>query len=173
MKKLMMAFAVIAFASATQAAAVSWYLEKDTPKTFGNLTAYVVNGSDYSAVVALLTAGGASVATDFNAYVIDSVGLNSRGAGSSNSVGVSGTTLAWFIFNGDTIADGGAYNTTGAIDVSAYIFTPPESSPGDLALTVDSFTTRDAPIGNVIPEPTSGLLVLIGIAGLALKRKRA
>ena len=172
MKKLIIGACAILCATALHAAAVSWALEKDTPKTFGNLTAYVVNGSDYATVVSLLTAGGTDVATDFNGYVIDSVALNSRGAGASNTVGVTGDSLAWFIFAGDTIADGSTYSTTGAIDVSGYKFTPPESAPGDLPLTVDSFGTKGAPIGNV-PEPTSGLLMLLGMAGLALRRRRA
>ena len=35
----------------------------------------------------------------------------------------------------------------------------------------DRKSLTDAPV--IIPEPTSGLLMLIGMAGLALKRKRA
>lgn len=174
MKKLIMAVAAVAFAATVQAAQCSWGLEKDSAKTYGNLTAYVINGSDFSTVVALLTTGGESVATDFNTYVIDSVALNSRGAGGSEATGMTGSTLAWFIFEGDSIADGSTYDTTGAIDVSAYTYTPPESSPGEFTFTVDSFTTKGSPIGgSVIPEPTSAMLVLIGVAGLALKRRRA
>lgn len=172
MKKLIIATFAIVCATVVQAASVSWSLEKDTPKTYGNLTAYVINGSDFATVAALLTTGGATVATDFNGYVIDSVGLNSRGAGGSNTAGVTGNSLAFFIFAGDSIADGSTYSTTGAIDVSAYVYDPPASAPGDLALTVDSFGTKGAPIGNV-PEPTSGLLMLLGMAGLALRRRRA
>lgn len=177
MKKLIMAAAAVALATTLQAASCSWGLEKDSAKTYGNLTAYVINGSDFATVVALLTTGGEDVATDFNSYVINSVALSSRGAGGSRADDMTGTTLAWFIFEGNSIADGSTYDTTGAIDVSAYMFTPPESSPGEFTFTVDSFTTKGAPIGGstppVIPEPTTGLLVLLGVAGLALKRKRA
>ena len=175
MKKLIIGLVAVAFATTVHAASAAWGLEKDTNKTFGNLTAYVVNGSDYATVAALLTAGGSSVATDFNAYVIDSVALNSRGAGSSIAEGVTGTTLAWFIFDGDQIKDGSSYSATGAMDVSAYVYTPPQSSPGEYTFTVDAFATRGAPIGgsSPVPEPTSGLLMLLGVAGLALKRKRA
>ncbi len=173
MKKIIIAAAAIAFATTLQAAQCLWGLEKDSAKTYANLTAYAINGSDFATVVALLTTGGESVATDFNSYVINSAALNSRGGGGNTAEGMTGTTLAWFIFAGDSIADGSTYDTTGALDVSAYTFNPPQSSPGEFTFTVDSFTTKGAPIGNVIPEPTSGLLVLIGIAGLALKRKRA
>lgn len=171
MKKLIIGTLAVAFAATVQAASVAWSLEKDSAKTFGNLTAYVINGSDYAAVTALLTTGGESVATDFNAYVIDSVGLSARGAGGGEATGVTGTSLAWFIFADDKIQDGSSYSTTGAMDVSAYVYTPPQSSPGEFMFTVDSFATKGAPIGNV-PEPTSGLLMLLGMAGLALKRKR-
>lgn len=172
MKKLIIGVAAVAFAATVHAASAAWGLEKDSAKTFGNLTAYVINGSDYATVTALLTTGGDSVATDFNGYVIDSVALNSRGAGSSIADGMTGTSLAWFIFADDKIQDGSSYSTTGAMDVSAYVYTPPASSPGEFMFTVDSFTTRGAPIGNV-PEPTSGLLMLLGMAGLALRRRRA
>lgn len=172
MKKLIIGVVAVVFATTVHAAATLWGLEKDSEKTFGGLTAYVINGSDYSAVVDLLTAGGATVATDFNSYVIDSVALNSRGAGSSTADGMTGTSLAWFIFAGDSIADGSTYSTTGATDVSAYVYTPPASSPGEYTFTVDAFTTKGAPIGGgSIPEPTSGLLVLLGVAGLALRRR--
>ena len=40
------------------------------------------------------------------------------------------------------------------------------------AVTGDAWRTA-APAAEPIPEPTSGLLVLLGMAGLALKRKRA
>lgn len=177
MRKLIIAVSAVAFAATVQAASCVWGLEKDSAKTYGNLTAYVINGSDFATVVALLTTGGESVATDFNTYVIDSVALNSRGAGSSRADDMTGTTLAWFIFEGNSIADGSTYDTTGAIDVSAYIYTPPESSPGQFMFYVDDFTTKGSPIGGstppVIPEPTSAMLVLIGVAGLALKRRRA
>lgn len=173
MKKLIIGAFAIVCATVVQAASVSWMLEKDSAKTFGGLTAYVINGSDYSAVVDLLTAGGATVATDFNSYVINSAALNSRGAGGDVATGLTGTSLAFFIFADDTIADGSTYSSTGIVDSSAYVYTPPASSPGDLTLTVDSFTTKGAPIGggSSIPEPTSGLLVLLGVAGLALRRR--
>ena len=42
----------------------------------------------------------------------------------------------------------------------------------DIAVAGDAWRTA-APAAEPIPEPTSGLLVLLGMAGLALKRKRA
>lgn len=44
---------------------------------------------------------------------------------------------------------------------------------GDLDLTLSAADNGYTPAAPVIPEPTTGLLVLLGIAGLALKRKQA
>jgi len=53
------------------------------------------------------------------------------------------------------------------------------NSPGevlynnDFSLGYDHFAGETGWSGSVAPEPTSGLLMLVGLAGLALKRKRA
>ena len=61
-------------------------------------------------------------------------------------------------------------------DMSAFVYNPDnqESSPGSFS----SVTAADMLAGSsgsfgAAPEPTSGLLMLLGMAGLALKRKRA
>jgi hypothetical protein len=51
--------------------------------------------------------------------------------------------------------------------LSSYITSFGVSTPASAAWSPSSFTTA------AIPEPTSGLLLLLGLAGLALKRKRA
>ena len=43
----------------------------------------------------------------------------------------------------------------------------------DGTTTIQSGKIWYAPAAPVIPEPTAGLLVLLGVAGLALKRKQA
>ena len=61
-------------------------------------------------------------------------------------------------------------------DMSAFVYDPDnqESSPGQF----NSITAADMLAGSsgsfgAVPEPTSGMLVLLGMAGLALKRERA
>jgi hypothetical protein len=54
-------------------------------------------------------------------------------------------------------------------------FTTASGSDGSSSLAIGSQGTASAVASNwhAIPEPTSGLLMLLGMAGLALKRKRA
>ena len=59
-----------------------------------------------------------------------------------------------------------------------YFYTSYEPSASYQNQTVDWVKTKTgaggwAPMAVPIPEPTSGLLLLLGVAGLALKRKRA
>ena len=61
----------------------------------------------------------------------------------------------------------------GSVSTAGYTYDPSaqESSPGTLSIPASSITSTGT-IGSV-PEPTSGLLMLVGLAGLALRRRRA
>ena len=72
-------------------------------------------------------------------------------------------------------SDGSQYAVSSAFTASEYVYDttakPPETSPGLAtwkntgALAYNDFKS--------VPEPTSAMLLLLGVAGLALKRKRA
>ena len=173
MKKLMVLVAVSALAIASQASQFLWKANRNGLTDYKDLTVYCVNGSDYDKAVAVLTAGGTDVATKFNAYVQSSAPVLTNGSITPLTSYDAESTAAFFVFAGDLIKDGSTYDTTGALDVSAYLFTPPDSSPAQLALANASFTTTEQPIGQAVPEPTSGLLLLLGVAGMALRRRRA
>ena len=179
MKKLMIAAAIVCAAAVSQAASVAWDLAKDADKTYGNKTIYAVAGGDFAAVQAILEAGGDDVATKFMNYalVVDkantakSVDLNSRGAGGGIAEVGDATSIAFFVFK-DAIANDNVYDTTGVIDVNAYVYTPPASSPGNYEFDPSAFASKNNTIG-AAPEPTSAMLLLLGVAGLALRRRRA
>lgn len=76
----------------------------------------------------------------------------------------------WVIVSG---ADATTYNYV-AVDLSTYVYAPPMPSPGTyngLKATAILAGTQGTFAG--VPEPTSGLLALLGFAGLALRRRRA
>ena len=184
MKKLIMGLAAVALAGSLQAATAAWGMKNDGAKTYANATVYMVLSTDYSAAIAALDAGGASVATTMAGYDLDAavITLSGKGAGSGYySNATSGDSYNWILVmsDGATIANGMKYYSTAAISYAtmdaAGAIASGSATPTDFMLvdgTKNLFTGTAGTIG-AAPEPTSGLLLLLGVAGLALKRKRA
>ena len=183
MKKLIMGLAAIALAGSLQAATAAWGMKNDGSKTYANATVYMVLSTDYSAAIAALDAGGTDIATTMAGYNVGSavVTLSGKGAGSGvNKNATSGESYYWVVVmsGGAAIADGMQYYSTGAIsyatmDAAGAIATG-AATPEKYSLvdsTTNLFTGTSGTIG--APEPTSGLLMLLGMAGLALRRRRA
>ena len=177
MKKLVIIAAIALTAVIGEAAQFNWALSRSADSPYKSKTVYVINGADYATVIAALTAGGENIATTFNSYVKGSGAAGTNGAASGLVENFTGTSAAFIVFDG-AIADGGTYDTTGVVDVSSYIYGDTDPSPGKYTFAYTAFTTTAQPIGGStppqpVPEPTSGLLMLIGVAGLALRRKIA
>ena len=176
-------FAVaVALACAGQAASVDWKLNvAGQGADWKAANAYVMafNGSDYDAVIKLLTVDGSdNMATDLGAYALSGNGAtqfavgNNRGtATTSNSLsdGVAGDKMFFVVFTDGSMDAGKAISWTAATDISAYDYEAGNPSPGTFAITA---VANSGTIASV-PEPTSGILLLVGMAGLALRRKRA
>ena len=188
MKKLIMGLAAIALAGSLHAATAAWGMSNDGAKTYANATVYMVLSTDYSAAIAALDAGGANIATTMAGYNINDTvhkKLSGKGAGAGYyDSATSGQSYNWILVmsNGADIADGMQYYSTPAIsyatmDTAGAIATG-AATPTDFVLvdgTTNRFTGTSGTIGSssTVPEPTSGLLMLLGIAGLALRRRRA
>lgn len=158
MKKLIM-FAAIAIAAMTgQAATFKWsaaniYDHTGTAKYTGDVVLYAY----------------INTATAADAVAVSTVKASSAGA-------VAATT-----FSNDNLAAGNNYNFFFVIEDGDYKFTSAEKA-NVAALETQTQTvafgnmtsaTQNASNWAAVPEPTSGLLMLLGLAGLALKRKRA
>lgn len=183
MKKLIMGVAIAMLAGFASAASVNWSCAGKTfgpssadPATNGrakNYLVYAFAAADYSTVTANLSAGKI---TDAVGLAKSSARTGTSGAASGTIEGISGATYDIFLvaFDTYTAADAGldtAKNYIVSATLSGATYVPPAT-----ATSIDYDSTNFG-AGTwqpaAAPEPTSGLLLLLGMAGLALKRKRA
>ena len=168
MKKLITGLFAVAFAFGAHAAAVEW-----------NFTAYLedVNGTPLEGTVSLFLDGvslGESMvisaeqyATAMGTYQVD-VGTVKVVADITNFSDGEGTLEWQYVIS--------SIPFPGDPDPQSSMVTLSQMSEG--AITKDYSIDLDAGIAangytEAVPEPTTGLLVLLGIAGLALRRRRA
>ena len=182
MKKLMIFAACAMLAAVTQAAAVGWNLATGSATYANDAYQFFVIGqkgaTSIATITALLDAG-----TDTSSYALG-----------SGQVGSTGTAIAMATAAGQPTLDAGTYESFFILFDSAspsagsanYVVV---SGAANLTKTIAATTAQVTfASGNVsttlsipdnwksygaVPEPTSGLLLLLGVAGLALKRKRA
>ena len=187
MKKLMIVAAAALLAGMSQAASVSWGNSGSTSGLYGldgttKITAALA--STYSLTVSLMHADGTVAASTSS--------INSMTAGQLQNASYTYTystteTGAAYAKNGDQFyihaimkVDGKDYEmdigkdspfTISAVNnTGTDTFTWASGTYGGLAGTA---TAGSKGAWSAVPEPTSGLLMLLGMAGLALRRRRA
>ena len=194
MKKLMIAAAIVCAAAVSQAATIKWggdiaqadgtnpvgvgsvaYLVRGTTTAAAAVTTIMVDGTDWSAWT---TDTGASIVGAYTLDATDATG-SYRFEATYNITGAADAGYYSVV-----VVDGqaGAVGLTGSYNYAGQntLVDPTSGSMTDLTIG-DNWATSSAWVGNggfsavtfAAPEPTSGLLLLLGMAGLALKRKRA
>ena len=186
MKKLFVTIAAIALAVATQAASVDWsvgantWTMSDGSKPAKGTTVYLIDGGQWATIQAAIDGGATSFTTADAGIIAIGQTSNTKGAVSgtaTSSALVAGTSynFAYMVF--DTSA--GQFYASATKSMAAYDPTDPDfSEVKTVSFAGESFTTTglsggwsDAG-GSPIPEPTSGLLLLVGAGMLALRRKQ-
>ena len=188
MKKLMVAAAIIMAAAVSQAASFDWKTAKSggSVNAFesGSLvasTAYIFTADQASAIVAAFAAGN-----DWTSGSLDSSSIGTNGKITAKEplfdyggAGVAATINAIFAFT----------ENVGGTDYLYVSSVASANGPANGSATITFYESavstalNDATKGysaagwyNVasspIPEPTSGLMLLLGVAGLALRRKQ-
>lgn len=180
MKKLIITLAVVVAAIATQAASIKWKINSITE--YDSATA-IASGSNYKILLVYSADTTQSIdlssgnSVDYGADTAIST-LDPSGSGGLKSLGVS----VDYDYTAGSYYFAVLYNSKGTTSESAYDYyaisnvltgNPVAMSP-DTPLTLQ-FTAASAgtPAWQSVPEPTSGILLLLGMAGLALKRKHA
>ena len=180
MKKIIMAVAIVCAATLANAASMAWGLNSvaATPDKAAatGWAVYFMDGATYSTFSGLdADKVGAYVAAN-NLYSTTTVA--GRG-GAINGGTTSGTYSAGDSVSGYMVI----FDNASASAADYYAYTPAETrnvpAAGNLSFTYDFSAGTSgwkATSGGAqpdIPEPTSGMLMLIGLAGLALRRRRA
>lgn len=189
MKKLMIMLAIVGAAVMAQAGAVRWsavmvqssgaayvggttqysaylYVVSDSV-TLDKVTGYL-DGGKVADAVAASAAKGVATATSATTPLMNFTSNPAYGSYVSQSV-----SAFMVIFDAADAADASNYLVAKANGTGDAVLTKTFGTTGDQTFGWNSQAANTAWKTTAVPEPTSGLLLLLGMAGLALKRKRA
>ena len=176
MKKIMMLVAAALLASFAQAAFVDW--QATGLSAYKKQSYYLFDSSKSADVLAALGSVDDNTAQTLAGMAINSGSVSSKGKISSPGIDVGSTTSVMALVLEGAIADGVGYVTI-TEDVTKMLYTPPATPAGTFSSAIATAGTKGTmssvtptPPSGGVPEPTSGLLLLIGGAMLALRRKQ-
>jgi hypothetical protein len=189
MKKMIIAAAAVLVGFAVNAASVTWtasniFQPGDTVNKVatGDGLVYLFCAEEFSAsqVQALLSSTETSLADK-----VAALNANSIGSSALTGDGRVSTATEWNKAAGSYTFYGVIFEDSAVAENGMYVVTATSSSYGwdnsaDTAVSLGNQKTLTQNAGSwstvgavAVPEPTSGLLLLLGMAGLALRRKQA
>ena len=189
MKKLIVALTAGITAVCANAASVNWAAQKgylyngggDSSSKITSGTAYLVlstylQGDLVSAFVAADGNAAATLATlQSKAQYLGTGtrGDNARIEGTATTASTDVLTAYFVVFNGNNMYISATADSTYDALMAEHSLTFTSMTTSSKAVPLDAKAGYSDAGWYAVPEPTSGLLLLIGMVGLALKRKRA
>ena len=186
MKKLMIAAAIVCAAAFAHAGAYTWGLmsEEDLASNGSYLTDVPFTVMLFTGIIGETANGDGTYALDFSGakYVSQTSSPSGYTIGqfafdkTRTSDAVDGTAQNFAILVLDTgagITDYAGYEGTYAIMNGTGVLMQDKETSSDYTRFAISTAVSDYNTASSIPEPTSGLLLLIGVAGMALRRRHA
>ena len=189
MKKLVIALAVAACAAVVNAAAFNWTSSgTNAGKTINSkagtalysattpYTLYLFDAGVTSQDALLAGLRGDKTITDFSSVKTQTLASNSQITATGFEYGSSGNNYSFYvaIVNGDDV-----FLSSSLTKAAQEADTVNVAFTGLGTATKNAFSDSTATFASkgagwyAVPEPTSGLLMLLGMAGLALRRRRA
>ena len=189
MKKLMIALAVVAMGVAANAASFTWTTKGRIYDGAGTSAAYASGETAYLMFASIISqadlvesfiADASAAKTTVTGGAVKSSVINNEARVSETSAFTSSVTepqsAYYVIFANDKMYVSGtasaSYDSLNPDAVNAIEFAA-ETTASKATFADTTATYTGAGWYQSVPEPTSGLLMLLGMAGLALKRKRA
>ena len=177
MKKLVMLLVAAVLACAAQAAYVNW--TAGSLSDYKSQSYYLFDSSKSADVLAALGSVDGNTAQTLAGMAISTGSVSTKGKITASGINVGDTTSIMALVLEGAIADGVGYVTI-TEDVTKMLYTPPATAPGNFASALATAGTKGTmssgtptpPTPGDVPEPTSGLLLLVGGAMLALRRKQ-
>ena len=177
MKKLIIAAAIACVATISQAATVNWTISGVKADGGGAPTAgwavmafYTEVGAGSAAIESAITSKTAASKAFETTTLAVSLSKGKVNAHDATVAGITDTSknydFYFVVFNNSDAAAATEYAMVSALD-QAY-----SSLDGNYSIS-GTFSASTPWASASVPEPTSGLLMLLGIAGLALRRRRA
>ena len=174
MKRLILMAVVAISAGFANAASFNWKLT--TGSDYLGMNVYAVSGSTATSILAACQSTDSAKWTDvfsgFTSATVAGTGSRANAAGASDGIAAN-DTLVFVIVDG-AVANGSKYWVVNDYSIpDTYVYEPPNTPSATATIALSTQGTAGSGTFTAVPEPTSGLLMLLGVAGLALRRRRA